>query len=127
MSTYRVLSNGQMTSSFQCPICYDTLNLLYTGLSKGDISLEDAEEAKTTACCAATGGSSPILVTIYVAQGSTFANATMFYGNTTLNVVSRNGYWTENVAVGSRVYRQLSTDPGGTAFLGGPITCSSCP
>ena len=116
MSTYRVLSNGALGSSTACPTCYDTLNLLYTG-----------QGGASAACCNATGGSSPIVVTIYVAEGSTFANATMFYDNTILSDVSRNGYWTENVAVGSRVYRRLLTDPGGTAFLGGPITCSSCP
>lgn len=118
MSTYRVLSNGVLGSSTTCPTCYDTLSVLYTG------SVRSVGE--TTACCNVLGeGSEPISTTVFVAQGKTFTTAPMFYLETDLQLAAQNGFYTENVAPGSRTFRRL-TGQGQTPSLTFAEACDTC-
>ncbi len=115
MSNYRQQSGGTLGTLTTCPTCYDTLNLLYSS-------------SETVACCeTGGGGSSPYSVTVYVAQGETFSTATMFYDDTALTIADVNGYYTANVAAGSRSYRELTRDPGGNnPALAASVVCDTC-
>ena len=115
MANYRQQSSGTLGSLTTCPTCYDTLNLI---LGTNDESI----------CCdPATQSSSPYFRTVYVAQGATFSTATMFYSDTALTTADVNGWYAENVAVGSRVYREITRDQGGqNPTLGSEVTCATC-
>ena len=68
MANYRQQASGTLGNLTTCPTCYDTLTLLYNNTNE------------TVACCdVGGGGTAPYSVTVYVAQGETFATATMFY------------------------------------------------
>lgn len=115
MSNYRQQSNGALGNLTTCPTCYDTLTLLY------------APDETTSCCDTGGGGSAPYTVTVYVAQGETFATATMFYDDTALTTEESNGYYTANVAAGSRSYRVLSRDAGGNnPTLSTSVACATC-
>lgn len=117
MSNYRQQSGGTLGSLTTCPTCYDTLTLGYAPSNTNE----------ETACCGTIGGSSaPYSVTVYVAQGSTFSTATMFYSDTSLTTVSSAGWYTENVAAGSRNVRLRDNDPGGNPQLGAASACAVC-
>jgi len=115
MANYRQQSSGTLGNLTTCPTCYDTLNLI----------LGSTEESL---CCDPAGqSSSPYFRTVYVAQGETFSTATMFYSDTALTNEDVNGWYAENVAVGSRSYRQITRDPGGNnPTLGSEVTCATC-
>lgn len=115
MSNYREQSGGALGNLTTCPICYDTLSVLYTG-SGGE----------TTACCeTGGGGSEPYSITVYVAQGRTFTTAPMFYIETDLQLAAQNGFYTENVAPGSRTVREL-TGQGQNPSLTLAKGCDTC-
>ena len=116
MSNYRQQSSGALGNLTTCPTCYDTISVLYTG-----------QGGETTACCeTGGGGSEPYSTIVFVAQGRTFTTAPMFYNETDLQVAAQNGFYTENVAVGSRDVRELTTDQGGNASLSFSVACDTC-
>lgn len=101
MSNYRQQSGGTLGNLTTCPTCYDTLYLL-----KGS--------SVTNVCCDSGGITvSPTYETVYVAQGQTFATATMWYDDTSLTTPSGNAWWTDDPNLGSRSYRRLTRDAVG--------------
>lgn len=114
MSNFRQQSGGALGSLTTCSVCYDSLTVLYTG-----------QGGETTACCAATGGNYPVVTTVYVAQGRTFMTAPMFYIETDLQLAAQNGFYTENVAPGSRTVREL-TGQGQNPSLSFASSCDTC-
>tara|TARA_R110000764_G_scaffold28398_4_gene66805 strand:+ start:10287 stop:11075 length:789 start_codon:yes stop_codon:yes gene_type:complete len=115
MANYRQQSGGSLGSLTTCPTCYDTLFII-----KGS--------GVTNICCdSASAGASPTYETKYVAQGTTFETATMFYDDTALTTPSGNGWWSDEINVGSRTYRALTRDPGGNnPTLGSVTACDTC-
>ena len=115
MANYRQQSGGTLGNLTTCPTCYDTLYLL-----KGS--------SVTNVCCDSGGITvSPTYETVYVAQGQTFATATMWYDDTSLTTPSGNAWWTDDPNLGSRSYRRLTRDAGGqNPTLGSEVTCATC-
>ncbi len=115
MSNYRQQSGGTLGNLTTCPTCYDTLYLL-----KGS--------SVTNVCCDSGGITvSPTYETVYVAQGQTFATATMWYDDTSLTTPSGNAWWTDDPNLGSRSYRRLTRDAGGNnPALGTVLVCDTC-
>ena len=109
MSTYRILSNGQMTSSFQCPLCPQRLTVLYNANSL------------LTACCAASNP--PYSIFVWIVTGENFSTAAQFYTDDTLSQTVSNGWYTTTGPVGTgRTYRVKTS-----SSLGNATSCSACP
>ena len=116
MSNYRLLQNGVLGSSTACPACYDTLVLYRIPLN--------APVASFTICCLEPADYPPMTIeTVYVAQGSTFATASMIYSDKALTTEASEGFYAPYLAAGSRNIWRVKA---GTSFFSSNA-CQTCP
>lgn len=117
MSNYRLLQNGVLGSSTACPTCYDTLVLYRIPLN--------APVAQFMICCLEPADSAGYMTTetVYVAQGSTFATASMIYSDKALTTQAADGFYAPALTAGSRGINRVKA---GTSFFSSN-TCQTCP